>query len=197
MPPKQATLSKFFQPSVGKAGNQKKDAEPTALPDHAGIDNLSDLVSTQSTRDALTTALHNHFGEDQRDREQESAKLCDSANIANYTPLEKQVVQIKKTHPDCLLMIECGYRTRFFGEDAKNASKVLGIHARHDHSFLVASVPTYRSLFHCRRLIKAGHKVAMIRQQETAAIRKTKGTPSKSTFDRVVAGIFSAGEQVW
>ena len=44
------------------------------------------------------------------------------------TPLEEQVIELKREHPGILLMIVCGYRYRFFGDDDANiASKVLDI----------------------------------------------------------------------
>ncbi|RLM65599.1 DNA mismatch repair protein MSH3 [Panicum miliaceum] len=88
-----------------------------------------------------------------------------------YTPLEQQVVDLKARHPDVLLMVEVGYRFRFFGEDAAVAAAVLGIVAHPDRSFLTASVPTFRLGFHVRRLVAAGHKVGVVRQTETAAIK--------------------------
>lgn len=36
-----------------------------------------------------------------------------------YTPLEQQVIQLKQQHQDVLLAVECGYKYRFFGEDAE------------------------------------------------------------------------------
>ena len=36
-----------------------------------------------------------------------------------YTPLEQQFVHIKQQHKDTLLAVECGYKYRFFGEDAE------------------------------------------------------------------------------
>lgn len=36
-----------------------------------------------------------------------------------YTPLEQQVIQLKEQHKDALLAVECGYKYRFFGEDAE------------------------------------------------------------------------------
>ncbi|XWS37826.1 hypothetical protein CRYUN_Cryun19dG0078600 [Craigia yunnanensis] len=62
-----------------------------------------------------------------------------------YTTLEQQVVGLKNKYPDVLLMVEVGYRFRFFGKDAKIAAKVLGIYAHMDRNFLTASVPTFRS----------------------------------------------------
>ena len=41
-----------------------------------------------------------------------------AAAAVKYTPLEQQVLALKKSRPDALLMVECGYRLRFFGEDA-------------------------------------------------------------------------------
>jgi hypothetical protein len=79
----------------------------------------------------------------------------------SLTPLEKQVVDLKKTRGDCLLMVECGYRIRFFGDDALVAAKILSIYAHKSHSFMVASIPTFRVVVHARRLIAAGHKVVV------------------------------------
>lgn len=36
-----------------------------------------------------------------------------------YTPLEKQYMKIRDENPGVLLMVECGYKYRFFGEDAE------------------------------------------------------------------------------
>lgn len=43
------------------------------------------------------------------------------------TPMEKQVIEIKRKHMDTVLVIEVGYKFRFFGEDARIAAKELGI----------------------------------------------------------------------
>ena len=113
---------------------------------------------------------------------------------SSYTPLEKQVINIREKYKDCLLMVECGYKIRFFGDDAVAAAKVLSIQAHHDHSFMVASVPTYRAFIHCKRLVSAGYKVAIVRQKETAALKKAKrNESSSSTFERAVCGVFTAG----
>ena len=36
-----------------------------------------------------------------------------------YTPLEQQYIDINKKYPDALLLVECGYKYRFFGDDAE------------------------------------------------------------------------------
>ena len=68
-----------------------------------------------------------------------------------YTPLEQQVVAIKAQHPDAILFVECGYKYRFFGEDAEIASKVLRIGCFPDHNFMTGSIPTHRLHIHLRR----------------------------------------------
>jgi DNA mismatch repair protein MSH3 len=40
------------------------------------------------------------------------------------TPLEKQVIALKKKHPGILLVVEVGYKYHFYGSDAEIASKV-------------------------------------------------------------------------
>lgn len=46
--------------------------------------------------------------------------VSDSRRVKSvYTPLEQQVIQLKQQHKDALLAVECGYKYRFFGEDAE------------------------------------------------------------------------------
>ena len=83
----------------------------------------------------------------------------ENVKASKFTPLEQQVVDIRKEYPDTILIVECGYRMRFFGDDAVIAAKVLSIYAHMDHNFMVASIPTFRTVVHCRRLVTAGYKV--------------------------------------
>lgn len=46
---------------------------------------------------------------------------------SKLTPMERQVLDIKKKHPEALLVVEVGYKYRFFGEDARIAAKELSI----------------------------------------------------------------------
>lgn len=70
-----------------------------------------------------------------------------------------QIIELQKRYPDVLLMVEVGYKYRFFGSDAETAARVLNIFAHYDHNFLTASVPTHRLHVHVRRLVEAGFKV--------------------------------------
>lgn len=46
---------------------------------------------------------------------------------SKLTPLEKQVIDIKRKHMDTILVVEVGYKFRFFGEDARVAARELSI----------------------------------------------------------------------
>ncbi|CAI9295689.1 unnamed protein product [Lactuca saligna] len=107
-----------------------------------------------------------------------------------YTPLEQQVVELKAKYKDVLLMIEVGYKFRFFGEDAENAARVLGIYAHMDHNFLTASIPTYRLNVHVRRLVSAGYKVGVVKQTETATI-KAHGSNKMGPFCRGLSALYT------
>lgn len=93
-------------------------------------------------------------------------------------------------HPDCVLAIECGYKFRFFGKDAEIASQVLGIFSFPDRNYLTAAVPTVTIDRHVRRLVQAGHKVGVVRQTESAAI-KAAGSNRNKPFERKLAAVYT------
>ncbi|XP_059450944.1 DNA mismatch repair protein MSH3 isoform X2 [Corylus avellana] len=111
-------------------------------------------------------------------------------NPTKYTPLEQQVVDLKNKYPDVLLMVEVGYKYRFFGEDAEIAARVLGIYGLLDHNFMTASVPTFRLNVHVRRLVSAGYKVGVVKQTETAAI-KAHGANRLGPFCRGLSALYT------
>jgi DNA mismatch repair protein MSH3 len=49
------------------------------------------------------------------------------AKTGKLTPMEIQFLDIKRQHPDTVLIVEVGYKFRFFGEDARIAAKELSI----------------------------------------------------------------------
>eukprot|EP01028_Stygiella_incarcerata_P014348 TRINITY_DN939_c0_g1_i2.p2 TRINITY_DN939_c0_g1~~TRINITY_DN939_c0_g1_i2.p2 ORF type:complete len:546 (-),score=183.19 TRINITY_DN939_c0_g1_i2:2129-3766(-) len=119
-----------------------------------------------------------------------------NVKLSALTDLERQVYEIKMRHPDVILFVECGYRYRFFGQDAVIASEKLHIFHRLDHSFQTASVPTNRLHVHLRRLVEFGHKCGVVKQTETAALKRKKQRDtgaSSGRFQRALSGIFSRG----
>uniref|UniRef100_A0A3Q2WAQ2 MutS homolog 3 (E. coli) n=1 Tax=Haplochromis burtoni TaxID=8153 RepID=A0A3Q2WAQ2_HAPBU len=107
-----------------------------------------------------------------------------------FTPLEQQVIQLKQQHKDALLAVECGYKYRFFGEDAEIAAKELNIVCHLDHNFMTCSIPTHRLFVHVRRLVSHGHKVGVVKQTETSAI-KASGANRNTLFTRQLSALYT------
>lgn len=99
-------------------------------------------------------------------------------------------MELKKKYPDVLLMVEVGYKFRFFGEDAEVAARELGIYCHMDHNFMTASIPTFRLHVHVRRLVNAGYKVGVVKQIETAAI-KAHGSNRLGPFCRGLSALYT------
>ncbi|XP_041090736.1 DNA mismatch repair protein Msh3-like [Polyodon spathula] len=109
---------------------------------------------------------------------------------STYIPLELQVLEIKEKHKDVLLCVECGYKYRFFGEDAEIASRELNIYCHLDHSFMTASIPTHKLSVHVRHLVSKGHKVGVVKQTETTALKAIGGNKS-SLFTRELIALYT------
>ena len=80
----------------------------------------------------------------------------------------RQYNEIKRQHKDALLFFRMGDFYELFFEDAKLASKVLGItltsRSKGEGAIPMAGVPHHAAESYIRRLIKAGHKVAICDQ---------------------------------
>ena len=124
------------------------------------------------------------------------------------TPMEKQFLDIKQKHMDTLMIMEVGYKFKFLGEDARIAAKELSIvcipgkfrfdeHPSEAHleRFASASIPTHRLHVHVKRLVGAGHKVGIIRQLETAAL-KAAGDNRNAPFVRQLTNLYTKGTYI-
>jgi len=110
------------------------------------------------------------------------------------TPLELSVKSFKEKYPGTLLMIEVGYKYHFYGDDARDASKALGIFAYQSRNYLTASVPVVRLHVYVRRLVKAGFKVGVVKQTETAALKASGESASgnkSGLFERQLVGLYT------
>ncbi|XP_044122185.1 DNA mismatch repair protein Msh3 isoform X3 [Neovison vison] len=107
-----------------------------------------------------------------------------------YTPLELQYIELKQQQKDAILCVECGYKYRFFGEDAEIAARELNIYCHLDHNFMTASIPTHRLFVHVRRLVAKGYKVGVVKQTETAAL-KAVGDNRSSLFSRKLTALYT------
>ncbi|XP_059629291.1 DNA mismatch repair protein MSH3 isoform X2 [Cornus florida] len=137
-------------------------------------------------------SLHQRFLKKLLEPSEDILEPSSNPSVSNpkYTPLEQQVLDLKDKYPDVLLMVEVGYKYRFFGDDAENAARVLGIFAHMDHNFLTASIPTFRLNVHVRRLVSAGFKVGVVKQTETAAI-KAHGSNRLGPFCRGLSALYT------
>ncbi|KAL8800576.1 MAG: hypothetical protein Q9182_005087 [Xanthomendoza sp. 2 TL-2023] len=127
---------------------------------------------------------------------------------SKLTPMERQVLEIKRSHMDTLLVVEVGYKFKFFGEDARTAAKELSIvcipgkfrydeHPSEAHidRFASASIPVHRLHVHVKRLVGAGHKVGIVRQLETAAL-KAVGDNRNTPFVRKLTNVYTKGTYI-
>lgn len=148
--------------------------------------------------------------EDQEPSSKRAAKAKKGGARANgkLTPMEEQFLEIKRKHLDTIILYEVGYKFRFFGEDAKIAAKVLSIVCipgkfRYDEDpteanyskFASASFPVARLHVHVKRLVSAGHKVGVVRQIETAAL-KAAGDNRNAPFVRKLTNVYTKGTYV-
>ncbi|KAG2823905.1 hypothetical protein PC118_g11195 [Phytophthora cactorum] len=143
---------------------------------------------------AQPSALTSLRSRKRKQRESNTEKTTPSTKPrSSLTSMEKQVVRLRKAYPDTLLLFECGYRMRIFGEDAENAATVLGIRAQQHKNFLETSVPVHRTLFHARRLVHAGFKVGVVKQVDSVAMRAANKAPGaqRKPLERCVAEIYT------
>ncbi|OAX39197.1 hypothetical protein K503DRAFT_690106 [Rhizopogon vinicolor AM-OR11-026] len=108
-----------------------------------------------------------------------------------YTPYEVQVLAFIKDHPGTILMIEKGYKFYFHEESAKIASTELGIIAYVKRNLLTASIPVHRKEVHMKKLLSKGHKVGIIEQTETAALKKASENKN-ALFERKLTQLYTA-----
>ncbi|KAI0125609.1 muts domain V-domain-containing protein [Xylariales sp. AK1849] len=174
-------------------------------------DSMTQLKRRNFQVDGETQTLD---GEDAEDAEEEETSAPPSkgkkkgAKTGKLTPMEIQFLDIKRKNMDTLLIMEVGYKFRFFGDDARIAAKELSIvcipgkfrydehpSEAHLNRFASASIPVHRLPVHAKRLVAAGHKVGVVRQIETAALKKA-GDNRNAPFVRKLTNVYTKGTYV-
>ncbi|KAH8602955.1 DNA mismatch repair protein-like protein msh3 [Bisporella sp. PMI_857] len=153
-------------------------------------------------------AVEGEDGEEDEEEVRPAKTKAKGTKTGKLTPMEMQILDIKRKNMDTILIIEVGYKFKFFGEDARTAAKELGIvcipgkfrydeHPSEAHldRFASASFPTHRLSVHAKRLVQAGHKVGVVRQMETAALKKA-GTNRNTTFERKLTNVYTKGTYI-
>ena len=111
--------------------------------------------------------------------------------IKKLTPMLKQFVAIKEQHPDKLLLFRMGDFYETFFEDAKTASKILGItltarNKKADDPIPLAGFPYHALDNYLDKLVKQGLKVVICEQIEDP--KKAKGLVKRGITDIVTPG---------
>ena len=110
--------------------------------------------------------------------------------MTDLTPMMLQYKTIKERHKDCLLFFRLGDFYEMFYEDAKVASRVLGItltsRSKGDRAVPMAGVPHHAASTYIQRLIKAGYKVAICEQMEDP--KEAKGVVERDIVRIITPG---------
>ena len=112
-------------------------------------------------------------------------------NPEDHTPVIKQFLNIKKTHPNDLVFFRMGDFYEMFYEDAIEAAKILGITLTHrgksaNKPVVMAGVPISAHQNYLKKLINAGKSVAICEQI-------TNAENSKGLVQRKVVRVVTAG----
>ena len=111
--------------------------------------------------------------------------------MAELTPMLRQYKEIKAEYPDAILFFRLGDFYEMFFEDAKTASKILGIALTSRGNYKGEKVPMCGIPYHAARsyigkLINNGFKVAICEQVEDP--KKSKGIVKREVIRVVTPG---------
>jgi DNA mismatch repair protein MutS len=106
------------------------------------------------------------------------------------TPAWRQYQELKAKHPGSLLFFRLGDFYELFGDDAKDASALLGLVLTQRQGVPMCGVPFHSSQNYIARLLKAGRKIAVAEQLSEAV----KG--AKKLVERDVVRVVTPGTVV-
>lgn len=94
-------------------------------------------------------------------------------------PLLQQYREMKKKHPDAILMFRVGDFYEIFGKDAVEASEILGLTLTRrqngiDNRIELAGFPHHALDMYLPKLVRAGKRVAICEQLEDPKLKKTQ-----------------------
>lgn len=115
------------------------------------------------------------------------------------TPMIKQYLKIKKQHPDAMLFFRLGDFYEMFFEDAKVASKILGIaltsrNKSERDSIPLCGVPYHSAEPYIAKLVEKGHKVAICEQIEDPKF--AKGIVERKVIKILTPGVILDSEKL-
>ena len=119
--------------------------------------------------------------------EKKEENISRQKNISNETPLLKQYQEMKKKHPDAILIFRVGDFYEMFGNDAREASEILGITLTtrmngRDSRIELSGFPHHALDTYLPKLVRAGKRVAICEQLEDP---KLKRSPKQKVVEKV------------
>ena len=112
-------------------------------------------------------------------------------NQVTQTPLIKQYLKIKSKYPDALLLFRVGDFYETFGEDAVEASKILGIiltnRSNGSSKIELAGFPHHSLNTYLPKLVKAGKRIAVCEQLENP--KQTKKIVKRGVTELITPGV--------
>ncbi len=109
----------------------------------------------------------------------EKTPKAEKKSSLTNTPLMQQYQEMKKKHPDAVLLFRVGDFYEIFGEDAVKASEILGItltrraNGGSDKYIELAGFPHHALDTYLPKLVRAGQRVAICEQLEDPKLTKT------------------------
>ncbi len=185
--------NKFFQafPQNVISTTAKIGTDPFGKPaiiykHEGGVDGIADDLRKaldESLHLRLNLELYNSNGikpptpEPITPKPKEPPKAEKKPSLTN-TPLMQQYQEMKKKHPDAILMFRVGDFYEIFGKDAVEASEVLGItltrRANGRENYIeLAGFPHHALDTYLPKLVRAGKRVAICEQLEDPKLKKT------------------------
>jgi len=109
---------------------------------------------------------------------------------AEPTPVMRQYLAFKRKHPEAILLFRMGDFYEVFYEDAKTCSKVLGLaltsREKGEGGIPMAGFPHHAADSYIKRLIQAGHRVAVCEQVQDP--REASGLVERDVTRVITAG---------
>jgi len=108
------------------------------------------------------------------------------------TPMLKQYYNIKSQYQDCILFYRIGDFYEMFGDDAIEASNILGIaltsrNKNNENAIPMCGIPFHSYKNYLAKLLKQGKKVAICEQLEDPST--SKGLVHRGVIDIITPGM--------
>lgn len=123
----------------------------------------------------------------------ETDNIIEKKKSTKLTPLMRQYFDVKRKHPDAILLFRVGDFYETFGEDAVEASHILGIVLTSRNNggsdIELAGFPHHSLDVYLPKLVKAGYRVAICEQLEKPS--KEKKIVKRDVTELVTPGVTS------